>query len=158
MHQSREYPQGDSRIQSPVTAFVDMPPTSMPIAAPSTSSGSASLVPTASPTEIKINGLNLVDHIILSILLLVFAILVVVGINIYCCIKRNTCGCGDYYLKRKIRRGKSMDQKDKSIVQDSPFDVHAAGGDVEMDDKGTAHDEDIIPEYSSKLEKEKISL
>jgi hypothetical protein len=124
-----------------------MPPTSMPTPSP-----------TSEASVIKINGLNLVDHIILSILLLVFAILVVVGISIYCCIKRNTCSCGDKYLKWKIKRGKSMDQKDKSIVQDAPLDVLAAGGDIEMDDKVTVHDEDIIPEYSSKLEKENVSL
>jgi hypothetical protein len=91
---------------------------------------------------------SLQNHIILSVILVAFAGLVIMGIVIYCCIVR----------KRNINRQKSMDRNDKSIVQDSPLNVHTAGGDVEMDDIEAAHDKDIIPEYSNISEKKSISL
>jgi hypothetical protein len=120
-----------------------------------------SLVPTAFPTvfttlfptdsvasNTNVLGLSLQNHIILSVILVVFAGLVIMGIFIYCCIVR----------KRNINRQKSMDQNDKSIVQDSPLNVRTTGGDVEMDDVEAAHDKDIIPEYGSISEKKSISL
>lgn len=144
MHWSRENPRYKNRIQSRVTIFVIM--SLVPLVPTTSPTVSITLSPTDSvDTNTNVLGLSLQNHIILSVILVVFAGLVIIGIVIYCTIVR----------KRKINIQESMDQNEKSIVKDSPLNVHTAEGDVDIE---AAHDKDIIPEYSTTSGKKSTSL